>query len=165
MLKHEALFINGIYDEVLKEILDVQFALPEHLMYLQPYSSRNMTKLKADPPTVEEPIRLYISITSDLATIRYQAEIVGWEDKRTLSSLKRTVLERVIKALQPGEGTIYDAAKGGSGESVNLLTIRRLQMLDKPFSVTELVKTSNSEPLSDNRSTSGGWSYVVQRGM
>ena len=34
----EALFINGVYEGVLKEILQIQAELPEHIMYLQPDS-------------------------------------------------------------------------------------------------------------------------------
>jgi 5-methylcytosine-specific restriction protein A len=163
MLKSEALFINGVYESVLQEILAVQGELPEHLMYLQPYSGYAITKLKAAPPTVDEPVRLYVSTTDDLAMVSYQAEIVGWEDKRKLSQTKRDVLNRVIGALQPGEeGGLYNAAKEGK-ESVNLLYIRRLQKLDIPFRVSELTKTSNNEPYSENRSQSGGWSYVISK--
>ncbi len=41
-----------------------------------------------------------------------------------------------------------------------MLSIRNLQRLEKPFSVTDLIKISDGQPLSTNRERAGGWSYV-----
>ena len=140
----------------------MQAELPEHVMYLQPYSSRPIVKLKVSLPTPESPVRLYLSTTEDFASVRYEAEVIGWEDKTDLPPARHAALKHVIKALQPGEeGGLYDAAKGGDGKSVNLLHIRRLRKLTEPFRVSRLIKISDGEPMSENRTTAGGYSYVT----
>jgi hypothetical protein len=101
-----------------------------------------------------------LSTTTQLARIAYQAEIIGWEDKRLLSPAKHEVLDEIISKLQPGERGLYNEAKSGTGESVNLLTIRRLRSLTEEHSVAELRKISDGEFMSTGRTTSGGWSYV-----
>ncbi|HEY9627436.1 MAG TPA: hypothetical protein V6C84_09055 [Coleofasciculaceae cyanobacterium] len=158
-LKPFALFINGVFKSVLDEILQVQSVLPEQIMFLQPYSSSAIRALRENPPSVDAPVRLYLSVTDDLATIHYQAEIVGWEDKRELSDVKKGWINRLIATLQEGEIKLYSDASQ-SGECVNLLYIRRLQKVQVPFSVAQLRKISDGEPLSTARTTSGGWSYV-----
>ena len=105
-------------------------------------------------------MRLFLSITTDLARVHYVAEIVGWDDKRTLSAAKRQALERIINALQPSEGGLYDLSMSPEGTSLNLLHIRRLRRLDTPFGVERLVKTIGGGSLSPNRPMAGGWSYV-----
>lgn len=159
-MKTQALFINGVYESVLQEILAIQSELPEQILFLQPYKNATMRALRDDPPSVEDPMRLYVSLTDDLPTVRYSAEIVGWNDKRQLSISQRAVLNRIIAALQPGETGLYDAATGQDPESINLLFIRRLEPLNTPFPVGDLIKISDDEPLSDNRTRAGGWSYV-----
>ena len=160
-MKPEALFINGVFESVLKEILRIQSVLPEQVLYLQPHSAHTITKLRSDPPTIDDPMRLFMSTTTDLTNISYTAEIVGWNDKRTLTKSKRRILNEIIAALQPGEGDLYNLSKTQDGESVNLLFVRRLERVAVPFSVAELKKTSNGEPLSTARTTAGGWSYVM----
>jgi hypothetical protein len=100
------------------------------------------------------------SITPDLATIHYAAEIVGWSGKRQLGASRRAVLNRVIGALQPGERELYDASRAEDGSSVNLLYVRRMHQLKKPFSVTQLIKCDDGARVSDRRTTAGGWTYV-----
>ncbi len=156
----EALFINGVYESVLEEILRTQSILPDQILFLQPYSSRPIVDLQILPPTVDLPMRLYLSTTSDLPTVRYLGEIVGWDDKRSLSPAKRALIEEIIKLLQPGEKELYDASPAPGGVSLNLLHVRRLQRLEKPFSVDRLIKVRDGGRLSPNRSMSGGWSYV-----
>src|SRR5947209_11385202 len=106
-MRAEALFINGVLRGVLEEILQVQKDLPDHIMYLQPYSGSAIAHLRDEPPSVENPMSLVLSLTDDLATIHYATEIVGWDDKTQLSPAKRDVLNRVIAALQPGEKELY----------------------------------------------------------
>ncbi len=93
-MRHEALFINGVYRNVLEEILQIQEQLAEHIMYLQPYSGSVIKHLQDNPPSPDEPMLLLLSLTDDLPTVHFAAEIVGWEDKRQLSSAKRDVLNR-----------------------------------------------------------------------
>lgn len=159
-MKSEALFINGVYESVLKEILWVQAELPEQILFLQPFASTAISRLRDDTPTVDDPMWLYLSTTTDLPTVRYAAEVVGWDDKRALSDAKRRVLSRLLWTLQPNEGGLYDASNTESGQSVNLLHIPRLKELEKPFSVGRLIKTSDGQPVSEGRTTAGGWAYV-----
>ena len=122
-MKSEALFINGVYEDVLEEILLIQQHLPEQIMFLQPYRPDPITHLRDIPPTVDDPVRLYLSITTDLPTVRYSAEIVGWHNKQTLSEEEGHVINRVIWTLQPKEGGLYDASRAEGRQSVNLLHI------------------------------------------
>jgi hypothetical protein len=159
-MRTEAVFINGVYEAVLKEILGIQAALPEHILFLQPYSGDPIVHLRDDPPRVEDPVRLFLSVTTDLPTVRYEAEIVGWDDKRHLPKERSHAISRLIWCLQPGEGGLYDASRVEGSPSVNLLHIRRLLELQKPFSVSRLIKTVDGQPVSAGRTTSGGWIYV-----
>lgn len=160
MIRDEALFLNGIYETVLEDILRIQIELPEHIMYLQPYSSSPIVHLRDDRPSTEYPLLLFVSLTTDLSMIHYTAEIVGWDDKRDLSEKKKIALNHVIGKLQPGETGLYDASRVEGKPSVNLLHIRRLQRMDPPFSVSRLIKTIDGSPVSPNRTTAGGWAYV-----
>jgi hypothetical protein len=159
-MKCDAIFLNGVYESVLEEILQVQGAIPEQIMFLQPYRNEAIAKLRDDPPSVDDPVLLLMSLTTDLPTVHYVAEIVGWEDKRTLPEPKRRVLNRLICTLQPNEGGLYDASRTETGESVNLLHVRRVRRLSKPFSVSQLLNAGDGQPISDKRTTAGGWLYV-----
>jgi hypothetical protein len=160
-MKREALFLNGVFQSVLDEILAVQSVLPEQILFLQPYKSHAIARLRDDPPSPADPMRLLISLTNDLPNVSYTAEIVGWDDKRRLPGTPRhRVLNRLICTLQPNEGGLYDLSQAKDGESVNLLHVWRLRRLANPFSVGQLVKIADSEPLSEDRTRSGGWSYV-----
>jgi hypothetical protein len=159
-MAQEALFLNGVYAAVLEEILAVQEALPDHIMYLQPYSESAIKRLRDDPPSVERPRPLYISPTDDLAHIHYVGEVVGWEDKREISEPRRNVLNRVIWTLQPNETGLYETARGLT--CVNLLQVRRVRREKPPFPASELVKLSDDKPLG-TRTTAGGYAYVYPR--
>lgn len=164
-MKGEALFLNGVYQSVLDEILAVQSVLPEQIMFLQPYKSVAIVRLRDDRPSVDDPMRLLISLTSDLPTVRYTAEIVGWDDKRQLRGTPRhRVLTRLICTLQPNEDGLYNLSQAEDGESVNLLHVRRLRPVSSPFSVSRLTKTEGGA-VSDQRATSGGWAYVQTAGL
>lgn len=129
-MRSEALFLNGVYKSILEEILAVQAELPEQIMFLQPFKSMAIARLRDSLPSVDDPMRLVISLTSDLPTVRYTAEIVGWDDKRLLPGTPRhSVLNRLITTLQPNEGGLYDQSHAEDGVSVNLLHIRRLRAL------------------------------------
>jgi len=156
-----ALFLNGVFDGVLLEILEIQAYLPEQILYLQPYSSRRIVRLAENPPTTEEPVRLFVSVTDDLSTVRYTGEIVDWDDKRQLAGWKLNALNRVIYALQSNEGGVYGLREPEKPDMVNLLYVRRLRKLSKPFSVAQLTMTSTNQQLSTGRTQAGGWAYVV----
>lgn len=154
-----SLFINGVFDNVLEEILNTQRVAPDQILFLQPYSGRRIKRLESDPPTAENPVRLYLSTSGALSEVSYTADVVGWEDKGAMSVDRREIVVKILKCFQPGEEGLYYHPRSGE-PSVNLLSIRRLAKLHNPFSVAELIKISDHEPLSENRSTSGGWSYV-----
>ena len=160
-MREEAVFLNGVYEEVLDDILKVQLYLPEQILYLQPYSSSRIVHLAENPPTVDDPVRLFTSITDDLAMVHYTGEIVGWEDKRELSEGRLHTLNRVIYLLQPTEGGVYQKGTASGPDCVNLLYVRRLQRLASPFSVEQLTNANTGKPLSADRTTSGGWVYTA----
>jgi hypothetical protein len=159
-LRNEAIFINGVYEGVLEEILNIQAELPWHVMYLQPHSSSPIVHLRDDLPSPEDPVHLYLSITTDLPTVKYVAEVVGWDDKTEIPPEKSNVINRVIWTLQPSETGLYDASAVKGKASVNLLYVWRMRKLARPFSVSRLVKTSNDEAVSPERTRAGGWVYV-----
>ncbi len=159
----EGIFINGVFSRVIHEILEVQKYVPEQLLYLQPYAGDRIMELYKNPPSVDNPVRLFLSVTDDLPTVRYTCEIVGWDDKRDLVGEKRAVIEAVLKMFQPGEKEVYMERPGV--ECVNLIHVWRMKQLSKPFSVAELIKASDGQPASTNRSRAGGWVYVKYPGM
>jgi hypothetical protein len=159
-----ALFLNGVYDNVLQDILKVQEHLPEQILYLQPYSGGRIKYLAENPPSVEDPVRLLTSITDDLPTVHYFAEIVGWDDKRELGRAKREALVRIISPLQPTESGVYGETEAGDWDCVNLLYVRRLRKLAKPFSVGLLTSVNTGQPVSTGRTRAGGWVYVRDPG-
>jgi hypothetical protein len=105
-MRTEAIFLNGVYKSVLEEILQIQAQLPEHIMFLQPYKGEAIVRLRENPPSVDDSVQLLMSLTEDLPTVHYVAEIVGWDDKRNLSEKKRRVVNRLICTLQPREDGI-----------------------------------------------------------
>lgn len=161
-----ALFINGIFGGVLDEIMKAQANSPGLTLYLQPYSGSPFKMLKNNPPTPEEPVKLYASTSKDLAVVSYTADIIGWEDKTQLSEAHKAEIEAAIRKYQPDEvdgrtgAALFHYAGGGTHPSVNLLCVQSVVKLEAPFSVKELVKRSDGKPLSTNRSRSGGYSYV-----
>lgn len=154
----EGVFINGVFSSVIDEILAVQTYLPEQVLYLQPYSGDKIVELYKKRPSVDRPVRLFMSVTDDLPAVHYTCEIVGWDDKRELIGKKREIIEAIIKIFQPGEEEVYAQRRGV--ECVNLLHVRRTRQVARPFSVAELVNVRTEQPVSINRSTSGGWVYV-----
>ncbi|KAA3618541.1 MAG: hypothetical protein D8M58_21395 [Calditrichaeota bacterium] len=159
-MKSEAILIYGVYESVLKEILNVQKELPDHVMYLQPYKSSPIKHLRDEEPTSENPYKLFLTITNDLNNVHYTAEIIGWDNKTLISEEKKKVLMRLLYTLQPEEGGLYNASRSDDGESINLLHIRRLIKLKKPFKISTLVKTKDNNPVKEGRTSSGGWAYV-----
>lgn len=153
----KALYINGVYEDVLDEIMKSQEKNPGKTFYLQPYSESTIKQLKQEPPTPDSPLPLYISTTAQLNQICYSADIIGWEDKNEISAERVAVLNEHIKLFQPKEGEIYFEVRGK--KCVNLISIKNLIKLSNQLSTSNLIKESNGEPLKQ-RSRSGGWSYV-----
>ena len=156
----KALFVNGIFGHVLDEILETHILTPGRTLFLQPYSGSPIVMLRNDPPTPEAPVTLYASTTGRLSTVAYTADIVGWEDKTSLTPGRRSEINEIISTYQQGEESLYDLSPTPGKPSLNLLHIQRLVKLTSPFSVSNLIKISDGLPLSTNRQRAGGWSPV-----
>jgi 5-methylcytosine-specific restriction endonuclease McrA len=152
-----ALYLNGVYEDVLDEIMNSQEKKPGKTFYLQPYATFPIKELKQCPPSINSPLPLYISTTAQLDQICYSAEIIGWEDKNEIPKKRLQALNEHIKLFQPKEGEIYFEAQGK--RCVNLLSIKNLKKLSNQLSTSNLIKKSNGEPLKP-RTRPGGWSYV-----
>lgn len=160
----QSLFLNGVYEGVLEEILVAQTRNSRIYNYLQPYKSQAIKILKNNDFIENPKITLYISTTTNLTMVTYVADIVGWENKETIHKgsnqklLKK--LNKHIKEYQPSEGSIYlysDNAK--EKKCINLISIKNLKKLSIPFSTSNLIKVSNNTPYKP-RTQAGGWSVV-----
>lgn len=157
---NEALFINGIFESVLEEIMESQKKHKDESFFLQPYKAQPIKLLEkmAENSNFTE-IPLYISTSNNINNICYHAQITGWEDKRELSKNKKRLqeLDDRIRGLQKSERRIYMDVNGN--ECVNLITIKNLKKLESPLPIGILIKTSDGEPLKE-RSRGGSWSTV-----
>ena len=161
-MRDEAIFWNGVYETVLEDIYNIQKLLPEQILFLQPYARDRVVRLAENPPSVEDPVRLLLSLTTHLPNVRYVCEIVGWDDKLNVAGPKMDVLNKIIYSLQwPFESGVFQTMDDSGVKPRNLLHVRRMKKLSKPFSVERLVKSDSGEPLSPDRSTSGGWVYIA----
>ena len=156
-----ALFLNGVYDNVLQQILRIQRRLRDHVMYLQPYSSSRIVLLAEHPPSTADPVQLFISTTEKLSEVAYTCEVVGWEDKREMKEFRIAQLNRTLSEFQSADASIYGLNEPGKPDMVNLIHVRRMIKLATPFSVGELRNIKDDQPLSTNRSRAGGWAYVI----
>lgn len=156
-----AIFFNGVYSSVLDEILKIQEALPEQILFLQPHSGQLIRRLAESPPTTEAPVHAFISTSDRLQDVSYRTEIVGWEDKRSIAKEKKNVLNRLIWTLQPEETGLYERAKEDGPLCANLLHVRRTSRLAPSLRVSDLVNLESGSPLSEGRTTSGGWVYIA----
>jgi 5-methylcytosine-specific restriction enzyme A len=155
-----ALYLNGVFEKVLEEIQDAQSQSPNVVCFLQPYALDRIKLLADSPPDDNSPVRLYISLTDSLEVVSYRALIVGWQDKRALTTFQLQELNQLIAANQPGEKQVH--LKTPEGEDyVNLISVRALQRLEHPVAVSAFVKTSDETPLK-TRTRAGGWSYVYE---
>lgn len=158
-MRQQALFINGVYESVFEEILATQGELPEQILFLQPFGSRPIVDLQQSPPSVDDSMRLFLSTTTDLGHVRYTAEIVGWDDKSLLKGRRRKIIEQLLNTFQPGEHGLKDSSPVPGGVSINLIHIRRLKAVVRPFQVQRLLKVYGGGPLLP-RTQAGGWAYV-----
>ena len=154
------LYMNGVYRSVMDEILSVQKHLPNQIFYMQPHGPGQIARLRDDPPTIDKPTKMWISTGDDLQHISYVAEIVGWEDKTEITAERHQLIDSLIKLLQPKETGLYNLAEDPDATSVNLLHVRRMVKVPKPIPVSNLIKISDGQPLSMNRTRGGNHSYV-----
>jgi len=154
-----ALFLNGVFEEVLSEIWSVQEDLPEQILFLQPYSAERIVELKRIPPTVDAPLQLFASTSEELGLVSFTGELVGWRDRRSMPTKVKTLIDRVIRELQPNEQKVYPEARGI--ECTNLLCVRRLRPIGERFPVTRLKLIRKGRTVAGARATAGGWYYVA----
>jgi 5-methylcytosine-specific restriction endonuclease McrA len=158
-----ALFINGIFEDVLAEILKAQDARGGGEFYLQPSKGEVIRYLKKRNPAPQDPIRLYASTTENLSQICYTAEVVRWEDKRELSEHRREDVAATLKRDQPSEAEYFEEFDRNINKAVNLVTIQSLRKLYSLHSTSILRKVSDGLPLK-KRTRAGGWSEVYDIG-
>ena len=156
-IEGESVYINGVFQSVLEEIISAQESTPGCTGYLQPYSKAAIKRLKQFPPSREAPWRLYMSCTNSLAVVSYEAEIVEWHDKTQMRAEDIERISAEIADRQPAERGLH---MSGEEPALNLLGIRNLRRLEPPVSIAGFIKTSDDLPLKD-RTRSGGWSYVL----
>jgi hypothetical protein len=131
---------------------------------MQPYAADRIVELSEEPPSLVDPVQLFISTTEVLDQVAYVCEIVGWENKSKLSQPRREELELILDRYQPKEGGLYGLDEPGKRPMVNLLHVRRMHQLGSPFSVAKLLNIKDKRPLSTRRTRAGGWVYVVHPG-
>jgi len=158
----QALFLNGVYEDVLQEIISAQSKTPGLVCYLQPYKGEVIRLLKSQSPSEAKPVTLYASGTKSLDTIGYTGEITGWMDKRELEgdTDRLRSLNEHIRKYQPDEHEIYFYSDDiSTTKCVNLIAVKNVKRLQTPISVTTLIKVSDGKP-HRVRTRSGGWSPV-----
>lgn len=161
---NQALYINGVFEEVLEEIIKAQSNEKELVCTLQPYSGRVIKLLEGNDFNQNPSILYYISTTTDLKHVSYVAEIVGWENKRNLENTPKKLkqLNEQIGKNQPIQGEVYfHSDKEKTKECVNLIELKNLRKLVLPFQVGNLIKVSDGTPYKP-RTQAGGWSPVYE---
>lgn len=158
-----ALFVNGVYESVLNEIMVSQQVRGGGISYLQPYKGVVIKMLKSAPPSTESPVALYLSATSNLNNICYVAEIVGWKDKRELTDDEKAQVTDHLSHYQPSETAHFAGGVGAGQKAVNLLVLRNVTQCTTLLPSSFLRKKSDGHSLKP-RSRAGGWSEVFDVG-
>jgi predicted HNH restriction endonuclease len=153
----KALFANGIYEQVLEEIIAAQGRSKENVFYMQPFSEKIIRSLNEFPPGEDFKWVQYASTTNNLNQIQYVAEIIGWENKQELSPERFAFVDSQLRKNQPGEEGLY--LEKYEKKCINLISITNLRKLSKPIPVSHVFKISDGKSLK-SRSRAGGWSYV-----
>ncbi|MDP3008881.1 MAG: HNH endonuclease signature motif containing protein [Methylococcales bacterium] len=161
---NQALFINGVFESVLEEILKAQSKNKDLICYLQPYSTGNIKYLKENDFNKNPSITFYLSITTSLNQVCYIAEIVGWYNKKALLNDKEKLAEinNQISGNQPIQREVYFYADNEkTKECANLILVKSLKKLIVPFPTGSLIKISDNIPLKP-RTQAGGCSVVQE---
>ena len=151
-MRRQALFFNGNFEGNLGCIADVQSILPEQILFIQPLMTRDIAYLRDNPPSVDDPVTLYASLSSDKKKISYTGEIVGWDIKSEICAEKHNAIEKILNAFQPREGGLYNQGR-------NLLHVRRVRRVEQSFLESNLIKISDGKPMQYSPRP-GGFSYV-----
>ncbi|MCY4417785.1 MAG: hypothetical protein OXE87_15985 [Chloroflexi bacterium] len=161
-MREIALYVNGIFDSVFQDILAAQTLRPHRHYYLQPYARYPIAYLRDNPPTHDDSVRLYASTSEDLQKVHYTADLIRWEDKRTIPEEKRARIFAELREFQPDEWGIVDPHDVAGDTGINLLYVTRVQQIARPFDVGELKLKSKNRPLLP-REVAGGIAYVFPK--
>jgi 5-methylcytosine-specific restriction endonuclease McrA len=155
----KALYINGVYEIILRDIISATSEKKITEAFLQPYKPVVIKLLKEEKPSPNNPIIVYFSTTTQLTEVSYIADIIGWEDKRELSENRKIEVEKLIKKNQPSEKNGLYLINDKGKPYVNLLKIRNLKKLNHSIPVPYLIKVSDGTP-HKIRNQAGGWCQV-----
>lgn len=158
-----ALYLNGVYESVLEEIITSQNKHDTAVNFLQPHKGQIIQMLKKSPPSKSKPTSLYISTTKSLRNICYTGEIIGWSDKREISDTRKNQILAHLVNYQKEEVSLFTATDKIGESAVNLLELQNLRECETLLSTSVLKKKSNGLPLKP-RTRSGGWSEVFNIG-
>ncbi len=157
-MKDIGLLFYGVFNEVLKEIQKAQQNNEGLVCYLQPYTSDVIKLLRDESPSLNNPIKLYLTTSDNLNNIVYECHVVGWEDKQTLSSDRIEKLNTHITLHQPGEKEIYPKTKNGK-PCKNLIHIKKLIKREIPIDINNLIKVSDNKSCK-HKTRAGGHAIV-----
>ena len=146
-----AVFLAGNFKANLEEICEAQSQNPDVICWIQPAVDSPIAYLRANNPSEDDPVILYASVSDDLEHVHFTAEIVGWHDKRKITTEKLEAIKRKSKELQPSEQDAFD-------RGVNLIAVRRMRQVKPLLPVCKLTKVRDGTPLRSMRSR---WSYVA----
>lgn len=152
-----AMYLNGVFEEGLREILGVQFTEPNRVCYLQPHGSNVIKRLLEERPSLANPVKIYMSTTTLLSHVSYSADIIDWRHKDHITDSELKTLNEHIRQYQPNEQSIYMEINGK--KPANLIAIKGLTKHEVPFSVTTLKKIEDGNTLRV-RTQAGNYSYV-----
>jgi len=155
--QEKALLLNGVFKEVIEEIITSQSNHPNKTFYLQPHTSTNIKYLREGDFSELNSTRLLLTTTDNLNNVTYECKVVGWRDKQEISPSELRVLNKNITLLQPSEKEIYQTQSGSVCK--NLIYIKDMRELICPFDINKLIKESNNEPCK-HRERAGGHSVV-----
>jgi len=159
---NRALFSNGVFVDVLEEILTAQNNDKDLVCYLQPYSGRIIKFLEKNDFNKNSSVTFYLSTTTNLNQICYTADIIGWDNKKNLINEKEKLekYNRQIAQNQPIQQRVYFYSdEKQTKECVNIIAVKNLRKLSIPFQTGNLIKISDNIPLKP-RTQAGGWSVV-----
>ena len=152
-----AIYLNGVFEEGLREILGVQSTEPDRVCYLQPHGSNVIKRLQEEKPSLANPVKIYMSTTTLLSHVSYTADIIDWRHKDDIKDSELKTLNEHIRLYQPVEQSIYMEINGK--KPANLISIKGLTKHVEPFSVTTLKKIDDGNSLGV-RTQAGNYSYV-----
>ncbi|WP_211342271.1 HNH endonuclease [Litorilituus sediminis] len=155
--RERALLLNGVFKNVIEEILQSQAKYPNKTFYLQPHTSTNIRYLQEGDFSELNPTRMLLTTTDNLNSVSYECKVVGWRDKQELMAEELNQLNQNIALLQPSEKEIYGTQSAPFCK--NLIYIKDMQEIPCPFDVSELIKESNNQACK-HRERAGGHTVV-----